>query len=70
MTAKEFAKSKGVELVGKISRYTYKDEKGNRWTCFNDEVGNEVSKKMNANVFELRTAEEKRKEAEVFNNRK
>ena len=66
MTAKEFAKSKGVELVGKISRYTYKDENGNRWTCFNDEVGNEVSKKMNANVFELRTAEEKRAEAQKY----
>ncbi len=66
MTAKEFAKSKGIELVGKISKYTYKDEKGNRWTCFNDEVGNEVSKKMNANVFELRTAEEKKAEANKY----
>lgn len=65
MTAKEFAKSKGVELVGKISRYTFKKD-GCRWTCFIDEVGNEVSKKMNANVFELRTAEEKREEAKKY----
>ena len=69
MTAREFAKSKGVELVGELSRYTYKDENGNRWTCFTDEVGNKVSKKMNSNKFEMRTAEEIRKEAEDWNRR-
>lgn len=65
MTAREYAKSKGVELVGRLSSYTYKKD-GCRWICFHDEVGNEVSKKMKANVFELRTAEEIREEAKKY----
>jgi len=65
MTAREYAKSKGVELVGELSSYTYKKD-GYRWTCYRDEVGNEVSKKMKANVFELRTAEEIKAEAKRY----
>ena len=66
MTAKEYAKSKGVELVGKISRSTFMRD-GNRWTCFRDEVGNMVNKKMKSEVFELITSEELRKETEEWN---
>ena len=65
MTVREYAKSKNIELVGELSRYTYKKD-GCRWTCFIDEVGNEVSKKMKSNVFELRTAEQKREEAKRY----
>lgn len=65
MTVREYAKSKGVELVGELSRYTFKKD-GCRWTCFCDEVGNQVYKKMKANVFELRTAEEIREEAKKY----
>lgn len=66
MTIREYAKSQGVELVGKLSRSTFKKD-GCRWTCFRDEVGNEVSRKMNTNTFELRTAEQIKKETEEWN---
>jgi hypothetical protein len=68
MTAREFAKSKGVDLVGELSRGTFVKD-GCRWTCFTDEAGNQVYKKMKSNVFEMRTAEEIRKEAEEWNKR-
>lgn len=68
MTVREYAKSKGVELVGELSRYTYKKD-GYRWTCYIDKAGNQVSRRMGANIFEMRTAEEIKKEAEEFNKR-
>lgn len=66
MTAREYAKSQGVELVGKLSRSTFK-KNGCRWTCFRDEVGNEVSRKMKTNTFELRTLEQIKKGTEEWN---
>ena len=52
MTVREYAKSKGLELVGELSRHTFK-KNGCRWICYWDKALNQVHKKMKANVYEV-----------------